>query len=127
MKESQYGPCGLFCEACGATDCGGCRSDMIDDYITNCTFRKCSGEKGIEFCCFCEEYPCDELHAFMTDEWPHHHTMAPNLAFISEHGAAKWIEAQRREWTCAECGERLIWYQKQCVCGRTLDAWEPPM
>ena len=29
MKDSQYGPCGLYCGACGATDCGGCQSSNV--------------------------------------------------------------------------------------------------
>ena len=126
MKQSQYGPCGIFCEACGAEDCDGCRSTDVDEYVANCTFRTCAREKTLEFCCFCEDYPCKELDAFMHDEWPHHWTMEPNLAFIREHGVDEWLSRQRREWTCEICGRRILWYQKQCACGNKLDAWRPP-
>jgi len=48
-KEQQYGPCGLFCGACGAEDCAGCGEPPVDDTIRNCKFRICSMDKKIEF------------------------------------------------------------------------------
>ena len=126
MKESLYGPCGIFCGACGATDCGGCHSDLIDEYILKCKFRQCSKEKNIEFCCFCNEYPCTELHTFMNDEWPHHWTMQPNLEYIKENGRDEWLKLKKQEWSCKNCGAEIKWYQKECDCGQKLDAWDLP-
>jgi len=126
MKESRYGPCGLFCGACGATDCDGCSSDRIDEWVEGCKFRRCTREKGIEFCCFCEEYPCKELHEFMNDKWPHHWTIEANLLYIRNHGVEKWLEAQRHEWSCKRCGAEIVWYQKECACGQKLDAFVLP-
>ena len=126
MKESPYGPCGLFCGACGAPDCDGCHGGRIDDSIRQCKFRRCTSERDLEFCCFCPEYPCAELDQRMSDEWPHHWTMKPNLEFIHKHGKEKWLEAQRKEWSCTGCGTEIMWYQARCSCGQQLDAWEPP-
>jgi hypothetical protein len=126
MKPSMYGPCGLFCGACGATDCNGCLSDDVDQYVAGCKFRTCSKERGIDFCCHCPDYPCAELHTFMHDEWPHHWTMEPNLRFIKEHGRDKWLQTQRQEWSCSRCGVEINWYQKTCECGQILEAWDVP-
>jgi len=126
MKSSNCGPCGLFCGACGATDCDGCRSDRIDDWVQHCTFRACARERNLGFCCQCGGYPCRELYAFMTDTWPHHWTMKPNLEYIRDHGAEKWIEAQRLAWSCSGCGAGIYWYQAKCRCGRQLKAWDLP-
>lgn len=126
MKRLQYGPCGLFCGACGADDCGGCRSDRIDEYIEGCTFRKCTAEKGLDFCCHCADYPCKELDAFMHDKWPHHWTVEPNLDSIQRHGVEKWLGAQQQEWSCPGCSKPIVWYQKQCSCGQDLDAFDVP-
>ena len=126
MKEMQYGACGLFCGACGAPDCGGCRSDFIDEWVEKCRFRTCAREKGIDFCCSCSECPCTELYAFMNDEWPHHRTIEANLEYIKRHGAEKWLDAQKKEWSCARCGSRINWYQKMCSCGQELKAWDLP-
>ncbi|MFC1782604.1 DUF3795 domain-containing protein [Planctomycetota bacterium] len=126
MKELQYGPCGLFCGACGADDCGGCRSDRIDDSVRQCKFRKCTKEKNLDFCCYCGDYPCAELHEFMNDKWPHHGTMEANLKYIKNNGVQKWLQAQQQEWSCTGCGAEIMWYQKTCRCGQLLEAWEVP-
>jgi hypothetical protein len=126
MKKSQYGPCGLYCGACGALDCDGCRSDRVDDWVKQCPFRQCAKEKKLDFCCFCRDYPCKALHEFMHDKWPHHWTMQPNLEYIKKNGVAKWLLAQEQEWSCKSCTAAIHWYQKQCRCGQQLEAWELP-
>jgi len=126
IKEAQYGPCGLYCGACSATECDGCRSDKVDEYVANCKFRSCSKDKHVEFCCFCDEYPCEELHNIMNDEWPHHWTMEPNLQFIKTHGKEKWLESKKSEWSCKSCGHESKWYQNTCNCGQKLKAWKLP-
>ncbi|MFC1725451.1 DUF3795 domain-containing protein [candidate division KSB1 bacterium] len=125
-KESLYGPCGIYCGACGANDCGGCLSEDIDEYVKNCKFRQCTMEKKVDFCCFCSDYPCNELHVFMNDKWPHHWTMEPNLEFIKKNGVGKWLLAQKEEWTCKKCSTEIKWYQKMCSCGLKLKAWDAP-
>ena len=126
MKESLYGPCGLFCGACGAQDCSGCQSDNIDKYVKNCKFRTCTQEKGLEFCCYCEDYSCGELKKFMEDKWPHHWTIKPNLMYIKKHGLKNWIITQRKQWSCDSCGNKIVWYQDICKCGQQLKAWDVP-
>ena len=126
MKESKYGPCGLYCGACGATDCGGCLSDFIDVYVAQCKFRNCAGNKNIDFCCHCSEYPCDELNEFMNDKWPHHWTMEPNLDYIKKNGEKNWLKVQKQQWSCKSCGAEIKWYQQTCNCGQQLKAWDMP-
>jgi predicted RNA-binding Zn-ribbon protein involved in translation (DUF1610 family) len=62
----------------------------------------------------------------MSDEWPHHWTMKPNLEYIKENGREKWLAAQREKWTCPGCGAEIIWYQKECRCGQPLEGWDLP-
>jgi len=126
MKESPYGPCGIFCGACGAADCDGCLSENIDEYVEKCKFRNCTRERNVEFCCFCSDYPCAELHKFMNDEWPHHWTMKPNNEFIRKNGKEKWLQTQKQEWTCKNCSAEIKWYQNKCNCRQELDAWNLP-
>ncbi len=127
MKIGQFGPCGLYCGACGAEDCNGCRSDFIDDHVRTCEFRQCAKDKSIEACCFCADYPCLQLSDFMSDKWPHHWTMSANLQFIREHGIQIWLERQALEWSCSACGAHTHWYQKNCTCGEGLRVWELPV
>lgn len=62
----------------------------------------------------------------MNDQWPHHWTMEPNLAFIKKNGIDAWLESQKKEWSCTACGAETKWYQGNCTCGKKLDAWEVP-
>jgi len=62
----------------------------------------------------------------MTDKWPHHWTMKPNLEYILENGLEKWLQAQREEWKCRSCGAEIKWFQKVCACGRDLGGWDLP-
>ncbi len=126
IKSSFYAPCGLYCGACGATDCGGCLSEIIDESIVTCTFRRCTTEKKLEFCCFCDDFPCKELNYWMHDEWPHHWSAKSNLKFIRKYGKEKWLEVQKEEWRCDSCGEPTKWYLQECACGLKLNAWELP-
>lgn len=127
MKSLQYGPCGLYCGACGSEDCDGCHSERVDDWAKECKFRKCARGRGLDFCCYCTEYPCRELHAFMHDTWPHHGPMEGNLKYIKKNGVERWLQLQREEWSCVRCGAEIKWYQKVCVCGKQLEAWILPI
>ena len=62
----------------------------------------------------------------MTDEWPHHRTARANLEFIRARGKDAWLSAQQEEWSCPSCSSDIKWYQRQCSCGRGLDAWDLP-
>jgi len=100
MKANQYGPCGVYCGACGAEDCDGYRSNRTDDLVKACRFKRCAAEKKVDFCCFCDDFPCRPLDEFMNDEWPHHWTMKPNLEYIRKNGLDKWLGRQKEEWSC---------------------------
>ena len=41
--------------------CGGCRSADVFELCGECPFKKCCGERGIEACDQCPEYPCREM------------------------------------------------------------------
>jgi hypothetical protein len=45
-------------------NCWGCRCSDKHCFNANCRFRKCSKNKGLEFCYRCAQYPCDNIQAF---------------------------------------------------------------
>lgn len=54
--ENNIAVCGLVCTFCSCkSNCSGCRSKDED-----CSIKKCSSEKGLDYCFLCEEFPCDE-------------------------------------------------------------------
>jgi hypothetical protein len=126
QKKKLYAPCGLYCGACGEPGCIGCVDGNELDWIKTCEFRICARDRGIDLCCFCDEFPCDPLDRFMHDPWPHHNSIRGNFDFILEHGVDKWLEAQNEEWSCDVCGGEIRWYQKKCSCGNEIDGWDLP-
>jgi hypothetical protein len=123
---SSFGPCGLYCGACGATDCAGCHGPGAGDWVAKCRLRSCAQERGVEFCCSCSDYPCPKLRAFMEDEWPHHRSAKASLESVWALGKTGWLLAQKQKWSCPACGAEIHWYQRQCGCGQRLDAWTLP-
>ncbi len=132
--------CGLYCGACpvliankngtleeaakqwNATPeqlvCHGCKSDAVCSFCTECHFKKCSSEKGIEFCFECGDFPCEKLTAFRNDEYPHHSIIFKNLDEIRTVGVAHWLTLQKERWSCLECDTEFAWYSDTCrKCG----------
>ena len=41
------------------SECGGCRKEKCKFY-KNCKVRACASENQVDFCCECEEFPCQK-------------------------------------------------------------------
>lgn len=145
--------CGIYCGACsvamhgvtGRADgfvaclgsvpkadlaCGGCKSDgYLYAGCRTCSFRDCATNKGVAHCIDCADYPCK-----MFAKWqaagkflPHVREAASSLAAIKRDGIDSWLAAQKKRWSCPDCGARFSWYAPTCdKCGRqhTADAYE---
>jgi hypothetical protein len=67
MKESIAGQCfeqyGMNLKPGDITDCDGCRADneRIFPGCLKCEIRKCAGQKRIDSCAYCDDYPCEML------------------------------------------------------------------
>ena len=43
--------------------CSGCRGDRTQHWSPDCWIRECCvNKKGLEFCCECEDFPCEKLN-----------------------------------------------------------------
>jgi hypothetical protein len=50
-------------------DCTGCMSDKISGWCTKvCKIRPCAETKKVKTCAHCEDYPCEKLQKFLSDE-----------------------------------------------------------
>lgn len=136
--------CGLFCPACSLfigtkedtkrlkmmaerfqlpveeLECHGCRSEKIGIFCRNyCKMKKCTAEKGIDFCGECSEYPCEELKAFQA-QMPHRIELWKSQERIKEVGFEKWYEEMIEHYSCPECGTINSAYDIACrKCGTT--------
>ncbi|HUW18352.1 MAG TPA: DUF3795 domain-containing protein [Sedimentisphaerales bacterium] len=60
---------GQECKPEDVTDCDGCRteSERLYSGCKKCLIRECAGNKGIENCAHCSEYPCKTLEKHFAD------------------------------------------------------------
>ncbi|MBN1387608.1 MAG: DUF3795 domain-containing protein [Bacteroidales bacterium] len=67
MKESIAEECsdlyGMNIKPGDITDCDGCRAgnERIFPGCLKCEIRKCAGQKRIDSCAYCDDYPCEIL------------------------------------------------------------------
>lgn len=132
FKMKAFNPdayCGIYCGACsiamrnrtGHADefaaclgsvtteelaCGGCKSDTIYAGCSNCSLRRCACKKDIEHCIDCVDFPCKSYSTWQTVAkfLPHTHETASSLKVIKSNGVDYWLDANRRRWSCPECG-----------------------
>lgn len=148
MAASGDSYCGIYCEACsilrhgetGRGDgftaclgsvpqeelaCGGCKSDVLYAGCRVCKIRECAIAQGIAHCVDCADYPCSTYRKWQSAAKivPHVRETTANLVAIRNGGAAAWLAAQEKRWSCPGCGARFSWYASQCGgCGRSLAA-----
>ena len=82
--------------------CRGCRNEGgIMDFLgwtEPCQAYQCIEKKGYDFCCECDDFPCDHLHPYAdrANEVPHN-TKVFNLCLIKKMGLEKWAEEKAGE------------------------------
>ncbi len=49
--------------------CEGCKSDVLSGWCRNiCRMRPCAEERKVKTCAHCNNYPCDMLKQFLSEE-----------------------------------------------------------
>jgi hypothetical protein len=102
-KSSKAGlaaPCGIYCGACFRyvvdDTCRGCRLETERKLVQTCSIRECCGERGVNFCSDCLDFPCARLRRFSSrgkgdPDWHHRHVMIENLREIKRQGLKAWL------------------------------------
>jgi hypothetical protein len=138
--------CGRYCGACsiamcgktGLTDefaacfgsvpkedlsCGGCKSENLYYGCRICILRSCTREKGVGYCIDCPDYPCKNYRKWQgaAKFLPHIHEAEASLDAIKCDGVDRWLDSQKKEWSCPSCGTPFSWYASICSkCGSSL-------
>lgn len=86
--------------------CKGCRSHdgriPLQKYIFGeshrCAAYECSQDKEVNFCCDCDQFPCDNLHPYAdrAGDLPHNIKVF-NLCLIHKMGLENWAAAKSSE------------------------------
>lgn len=73
--------------------CRGCRVSGCLFIPYPCPTKVCVESKGVDFCCDCDEFPCDKLHpcADRADALPHNLKLF-NLCRIKAVGLENWAK-----------------------------------
>ena len=129
-------PCGLDCSVCkralDETDpCPGCLGPdegkpafcREECGIINCRKRR---ENGYAYCDECPDFPCPdaaEKEERYTSKYPLYESPKENLREIRESGMEKFLENERKKWTCGECGGVVCVHTGICSgCGKQYGA-----
>jgi hypothetical protein len=84
----------VACDCCrdeeGVIGCQGMTSP--------CSVYECSKEKNVQFCCDCDEFPCDHYqpYADRATEVPHN-LKVYNLCLIKKHGIEKFAKSYAKK------------------------------
>ena len=136
ITAGMIAPCGLDCGICkralAETDpCPGCHGP--DEHKPEFCSAKCGivqcrkrRENGYEFCDECPEYPCadvTEKENRYTSKYPLYESPGKNLRDIRENGMEQFLENERKQWTCGECGHVVAVHTGICSgCGKQYGA-----
>lgn len=139
-------PCGLYCGVCGIfmahrddslkfkerlvavyglkspdeIRCDGCQSDEKFGYCRVCPIRDCCGEKEIEGCHECEEFPCPLIETFPLEVGKK--VILRAIPAWRELGTEAWVEAEEKRYHCPECDYPLFRGARRCRnCGIEVD------
>jgi hypothetical protein len=64
---------------------------------------KCTGERRLQYCFECEDFPCSILDEFSSDGVSHHGRTVKNMKRMKEIGLETWIAEKEREGQCKFC------------------------
>lgn len=125
-------PCGLDCSLCRkahdkVNPCPGCNGpdEGKPEFCTSlCGIIICAKRKsnGYEYCDECPDFPCEDVmekENRYTAAYPLYESPISNIRLIREKGMEAFLEKQRNEWTCSECGGPICVQTGICRdCGR---------
>jgi len=126
MKASLVAVCGMNCGICYArlrdkNQCPGCRYFYAEKpvSIARCKIRNCDTVKNgkVKYCYTCQDFPCNNLKN-LDKRYRNKYRMSEieNLLYIREKGIRKFVENEKKRWTCAGCGGTINVHIQLCSC-----------
>jgi hypothetical protein len=147
INREQVPPCSLYCGVCSIMmayrddnpkfkqklaelyhiepediRCEGCLApeDKVFAYCRTCPIKSCTGERGIEGCHQCDDFPCEHITGFMMPVGVK--VMLRAVPRRREIGTDAWVEEEELRYHCPECDYPLFRGAKRCrQCGIDVD------
>lgn len=132
FKAEMIAPCGLDCNICSqALDeqhpCPGCfgpKEQKPHFCAVVCGIVRCRkrSDNGYKYCNECPDYPCEDVmekETRYTSTYPLRESPLENLSKIKDQGIYFFLEEERKQWSCNECGGIISVHTGRCsACGR---------
>ena len=136
ISAAMIAPCGLDCALCGRAlaaenPCPGCNGpdERKPEFCAKrCGIIRCAKrrENGYDYCDKCPDYPCADVlekETRYTSKYPLYESPGKNLRDIRALGMEGFLENERAQWTCKECGHVICVHTGVCSgCGKQYGA-----
>ena len=121
-------PCGMNCGICKyhyrkKDTCPGCKAPNDDKsiYCIQCKVVICEERKKSKsgYCYECSKLPCQRMKNLdKRYSTKYHMSMLENQEYIKKHGMKKFLEKEKKKWTCPKCGGIVTCHGGMCLdCG----------
>jgi len=136
ITAEMIAPCGLDCSLCKralaeTNPCHGCLGDdenKPDFCSKQCGIILCQKRRdnGYEYCDECLDYPCEDVmekENRYTSKYPLYESPKKNLQDIRKNGINQFLENERTQWACKDCGGVISVHTGICSeCGKQYGA-----
>ncbi|MHC1771177.1 MAG: DUF3795 domain-containing protein [Flexilinea sp.] len=123
--------CGMNCGICIAylrekKPCSGCNGTNVNKtlHCIQCVIKNCQliSESKNGFCYECSKFPCLRLQQLdKRYRTKYNMSMIDNLNMIKSDGMQKFLENEKKRWTCTNCGGVICVHKSFCIsCKSTL-------
>lgn len=122
IEPEMFAPCGMNCIVCykhcyHKKPCDGClKSDRgKPEHCRKCGIKDCIREKGLSYCFECTEYPCRQIK-YLEKSYRTRYgaSLMDNSRFVREKGLEAFMEQQKENYTCPQCGGIISIHDQEC-------------
>lgn len=122
LDPIMFAPCGMNCIVCyrhcdHKKPCAGClKSDLgKPGHCRKCNIKDCAHEKGLSYCYACDIYPCKLIKNLERSyKTRYRASLMANSAAVRENGLAAFMEQQKAQYACPECGGVISIHDAVC-------------
>jgi hypothetical protein len=122
IAEAMFAPCGMNCAVCqkrcyNNNPCVGCSSKtgFKAEKCRKCAIKDCIAQKKIHYCFECFEFPCEKIKAHSERNCRNSpSTLIENSEKAKEKGVRQFLDEQRKEFFCTECGGIVSFQDGRC-------------
>ncbi len=130
IEDIMLAPCGMNCAVCYkhvgvrkyAKPCEGCLKGDLGkpEHCRTCNIKNCAQQKGYVHCFECADFPCKLIKNLERSYIKRYGvSLIENSRSAKEDGISAFMEADRRKWTCSQCGGAFSLHDKVCSeCGK---------